>query len=207
MAGFAPDDDRWWRDFDGLVLGLLPRPGRILEVGSGDGSLGRRLRAASHEVIGVDPNALDDVGTIRGRIEDVEPERLGQVDLVCASMAFHHIDLPGALAAVDRVLAPHGPLVLNEFDWPAYDARAAAWIDEAEREDPVATWHGEHADLHSRAALVEGLETAGFVVREETPRPHLARMLRQPEREPDELAAIAAGRVPALGFWLVATRR
>jgi hypothetical protein len=31
-------------------------------------------------------------------------------------------------------------------------------------------------------------------------------MLRRPEREADELAAIAAGEVPALGFWLVAAR-
>jgi SAM-dependent methyltransferase len=204
MAAGTPGDDRWWRDFDGFVLGFLDGPSRILDVGSGDGSLGRRLREAGHDVVGVDPNALDELA-IRARIEEVEPATLGRFDLVCASMALHHIDLPAALDAVAAVLEPEGLLVVNEFDWPAYDARAVAWVDEPESSDPVEHWATEHADLHSRTTMLAAIGSR-FTLREEQPRPYLARMVRRPEREPDERAAIAAGRVPALGFWLVAAQ-
>ncbi len=204
MGAGSTGDDRWWRDFDGFVLGLLDGPSRILDVGSGDGSLGQRLREAGHEVVGVDPNALDELA-IRARIEEVEPAALGRFDLVCASMALHHIDLRGALDAIAVVLVPDGLFVVNEFDWPAYDARAAAWVDEPESGDPVEHFATEHEDLHSRSAMLEAIG-ARFALREEQPRPYLARMLRRPEREPDERAAIAAGRVPALGFWLVAAQ-
>ena len=155
-------------------------------------------------MVGVDPNALDELA-IRARIEEVEPAALGRFDLVCASMALHHIDLRGALEAIAAMLEPDGLFVVNEFDWPAYDARAAAWVDEPESVDPVEQWATEHDDLHSRSAMLEAIG-ARFTLREEQARPYLARMLRRPEREPDERAAIAAGRVPALGFWLVAAQ-
>jgi SAM-dependent methyltransferase len=206
VTGSAQGDDRWWRDFDGFVLGRLPATARILDVGSGDGSLGERLRSAGHEVIGVDPNALEDAGTIRARIEEVEPQRLGRFDVVCASMALHHIDLAGALTAVERVLGPSGLLVINEFDWTAFDERAAAWIDEPGSDSSVENWHREHDDLHSRASMLEAIEQR-FDVLEDVPRPYLARMLRKAEREADEQAAIARGEVPALAFWLVAAPR
>ena len=143
MGAGSTGDDRWWRDFDGFVLGLLDGPSRILDVGSGDGSLGQRLREAGHEVVGVDPNALDELA-IRARIEELEPAALGRFDLVCASMALHHIDLRGALDAIAAVLVPDGLFVVNEFDWPAYDARAAAWVDEPESGDPVEHFATEH---------------------------------------------------------------
>ena len=204
MGAGSTGDDRWWRDFDDFVLGPPDGPSRILDVGSGDGSLGQRLREAGHEVVGVDPNALDELA-IRARIEEVEPAALGRFDLVCASMALHHIDLRARSTrsrwcsfptASSSSTSSTGQPTTRAPRPGSTSRRAATRSSTSRRSTRTCT----------PAAPCWKAIGARFALREEQPRPYLARMLRRPEREPDERAAIAAGRVPALGFWLVAAQ-
>jgi SAM-dependent methyltransferase len=102
------------------LLELLPAPGeRTLDLGCGEGRLGRLLQSRGHRVAGVDSSPA----MVRFAVTHESPEpavagdaarlpfRDGSFDLVVAYMCLHDIDaMPAAVSEIARVLAPSGRL-------------------------------------------------------------------------------------------------
>ncbi len=98
----------------------LPRPlGRVLDVGCGEGEVGRLLRAeGALSVTGVELNeraagraqlVLDEVHV--GAVEDVLPALSGSWDTICCYDVLEHlVDPAGVLEALRRLAAPEGRL-------------------------------------------------------------------------------------------------
>jgi hypothetical protein len=93
-----------------------------------------------------------------------------------------------------------------DFDWDAYDDRAAAWLarhDSSDADNSVAGWRHEHGGLHSGAAIKEALDTR-FEPLLTARRPYLARLLARHDLEAEEQALIDVQMLPALGFRVIA---
>ena len=84
------------------MLGRMP-PGRVLDLGCDDGSLGERLRYAGHEVTGVDLHKHEGVGDRLDRFfeadleEGIPPEVGDGYDVVLAADVLEHVRHPDAL--------------------------------------------------------------------------------------------------------------
>jgi SAM-dependent methyltransferase len=111
---------------------LLPAPGRLaLDLGCGEGRLGRLLNPAGYRLIGLDSSptlaalARDSGGYDRVLEADAcaIPLDDGAVDLVIAFMSLHDMDDPAAaIAETARVLEPGGLLcaaIVHPFNRPA----------------------------------------------------------------------------------------
>ena len=121
-------------------------------------------------------------------------------------MALHHARLDAITSALTRLLRPHGRLFVYDFDWDAYDDRAADWLaehDSCDADNSVAGWRREHGDLHTGATINEAL-VVRFKPLLKARRPYLARMLARHDLEAMEHALIDAQMLPALGFWMIA---
>ena len=97
---------------------------------------------------------------------------------------------------------------MYEYSWDAYDGRAAAWLakyDQSAADNSVPGWRREHRELHTSDAIKKALY-AHFEPALEIRRPYLARMLGRHDLEATEHALIDAQMLPALGFWIIATR-
>lgn len=104
------------------LLKLLPPPGRrTLDLGCGEGRLGRLLQSLGHRVVGIDTSAT----MVRLAAGHETPELClladaagipfadGAFDLVVAYMTLHDIDeMPQAVAEIARVLEPGGRLCM-----------------------------------------------------------------------------------------------
>lgn len=120
--------DGWQREVVGSVLdGLPPPPGRVLDVGCGDGWLVRELADRGYDAHGVDPEApVDDGRLTRSRLEEFEAEPF---DAVVAVLPLHHVDdLERITSAIARLLRPLGSVVCVEFGWELIDDDAARWV-------------------------------------------------------------------------------
>ena len=101
---------------------LLPPPGRrTLDVGCGEGRVGRELAAIGHDMVGVDsaPTLVELARESGGYRELVcasaarLPWRAGSFDLVVAFMSIQDMDDPvAAIDEIARVLEPGGVLCL-----------------------------------------------------------------------------------------------
>jgi SAM-dependent methyltransferase len=187
---------------------LPPPPARVLEIGAGDGSLARVLRAAGYDVTAIDPMAAPDSGVepIPLLAVDVPPRHF---DAAVAIVSLHHVlPLGESLRRLSEVLRHGARLVVDEFDLGAYDARAALW------------WLG-HADVdHTPEDMIARLQehiipvarirtelAAWFDVSEPIPGPYLYRWQIDPGLRGEEEELIAAGALPATGRRFVAIRR
>jgi SAM-dependent methyltransferase len=152
----------------------------------------------------VDPAAPAHPRLIRETAEHARG--LGAFDAVTAVMALHHAGLGAMTSALARLLCPDGRLFVYDFDWDAYDDRAAAWLarhDSSDADNSVAGWRREHGGLHAGATIQEALD-ARFEPLLTARRPYLARMLARHDLEAQERALIDVQMLPALGFWMIA---
>jgi SAM-dependent methyltransferase len=198
---------QWWKDFDAVIAAALPAGARVLDAGCGDGGLVSRMGELGFDAIGADPAAPARPRLIREPVEHVQA--VGEFDAVVAVMVLHHADLDVLASAFTRLLRPHGRLFVYDFDWDAYDDRAAGWLaehDSSDADNSVAGWRHEHSGLHTGAVITQALEMC-FEPVLEARRPYLARMLARHDLETVEHALIDARMLPALGFWVIAERR
>ncbi len=174
---------------------LLPAPGRLtLDLGCGEGRLGRLLRPAGHRLVGLDSSptlaalaggsggydrvVLGDAGAI--------PLDDGAVDLVVAFMSLHDMDDPArAIDECARVLEPGGHLcvaIVHPLNRPP--ERLADYFTHQRAADPVEsrgltmTFESidRPLDYYTRA-----LERAGFAVEAlREPRPDAAAVRAEP---------------------------
>ena len=178
---------------------LLPPPGRVLEVGCGDGELARALAAAGYAVLAIDPEAPEGPIFRRSMVEELDERRL--FDAVVASRSLHHVsDLTVALDKIAALLKRGGAVVIDEFGWERLDARSAERVG-----IPLDEWQEEHADLHSSQAMVRELDRR-FSRRSFSWEPYLFRELRRVVTEEVERKLIEAGRIEATGFRYVGVR-
>jgi SAM-dependent methyltransferase len=200
-------DSRWWKDFDLVVAALQPAGSRVLDVGCGDGGLVDRLEQLGFDALGVDPAAPAHPRLVCGSVE--QAAGLSKFDAVVAVMALHHAELDAVTSAIAGLLRPRGRLFVYDFDWSAYDDRAAAWLvphDPSGADNSLAGWRREHGGLHRGTTMKEALGAEFAVSLAEVRRPYLARMLGRPDLEAAEHALIDAQLLPALGFWLIADK-
>jgi SAM-dependent methyltransferase len=194
---------------------LPPAPGRVLEVGCGNGKLARELAARGWEVLAIDPEAPEEPIFRRVTLERFDEP--GPFDAVVARRSLHHIhDLDAALEKIASLLAPGAPLVLVEFAHERLDGDTAHWylgqlaaLHAAGRvEAPprtVGELRAEYEELHTGDAMIEALRER-FDERHLEWTPFLHRELAGVASEALERTLIDAGAIEATGFLWVGSR-
>ena len=186
----VPGNDRAFESSNlPAFLELLPGPGRMtLDLGCGEGRVGRILQSLGHRVVGLDASP----SMVRFAATHEQPELAvlgdaralpfaeGTFDLVVAFMCLQDIDdLLPAVTEVGRVLAPGGRLcaviphpVNSAGGFSGREADAPFVITDsylhprslrftAERDGVRLTFYGEHRPLQ---AYSEALEAAGLLI-------------------------------------------
>jgi SAM-dependent methyltransferase len=130
-AGFP---DSLFERLAGVGIGL---PGqKIVDLGTGTGSLARGFARRGCRVIGIDPDVrllaqareLDaeagvEIDYRQGRAEDTALPA-GSQDVVSAGQCWHWFDRPAAAREVARILRPDGLIAIAHFDWLPLAANA-----------------------------------------------------------------------------------
>jgi len=110
-------------------LGIDVASKRIVDLGTGTGTLARGFAARGAHCIGIDPAApmLDQARTLAARDGVVVEFRVGKaedtglpdasVDIVSAGQCWHWFDRERASRECRRILAPGGVVLLAHFDW------------------------------------------------------------------------------------------
>ena len=192
-------------DVIAFMRASLPSPpGRVLEVGAGDGELAVALREAGYDVVAIDPASEAD-GVRPIALHELEDEPF---DAAVAVVSLHHVEpLEGSLQRLAELVRPGGTLVVDEIDVERLDERAARWWLERSGHDhePAELVSGMRDHLHSLAALREALGR-WFALGEPVRGAYMYRWNLPPGlREPEE-QLIAAGALPAIGARLVGVR-
>ncbi|MEP6624258.1 MAG: class I SAM-dependent methyltransferase [Acidimicrobiia bacterium] len=172
-------------------LELLPAPGRLtLDLGAGEGRLGRVLRDQGHRVVGIEPSwtlahAAHEATTeipIACAHGGFVPIASGAADLVVCFMVLQDVDdLAGVVAEIARVLAPNGvacvaivhPMVSSGFFDPEQPMLyVGRYLDvmrntiEVQREEVPFTFHSAHRPLEHYSRAFEQAELVIEAVRE-----------------------------------------
>lgn len=121
-----------------LVAERLGGCKRVLEVGTGEGQVARRLADAGAEVVGVEPSraqvreAVRRAGGpayVRGDAIGL-PFPAGRFDGVVACLVLEHVpDLQAAISELARVLESSGTMLLL-LNHPLFQAPGSGWIDD-----------------------------------------------------------------------------
>ena len=152
----------WWQDgFTGgadaeyeeqiipLALDLLAGRDRLLDIGTGEGQIARRLLAADADcVIGVDPTASQVLEAVKrgggpsyGRADaDALPFVSASFDGALACLVYEHIEaMEAALHETARILRPGGRFVLM-LNHPLLQTPGSGWIDDQWLDPPERYW-------------------------------------------------------------------
>jgi 2-polyprenyl-3-methyl-5-hydroxy-6-metoxy-1,4-benzoquinol methylase len=170
------------------LVAALPRPlGRVLDIGCGEGAVGRLLQAegamsVTGIEIGEEPaararEALDEVGV--GPVEDVLPTLSGPWDTICCYDVLEHLVDPGALlVALRGVAAPGARLHIS-----IPNARHVSLLADLVLRGTFGYTEWGHRDSthlrwFTRRDIIAAVEAAGWRVREAShPALHRARLL------------------------------
>jgi SAM-dependent methyltransferase len=172
-------------------LQLVPPPGRLtIDLGAGEGRLGRDLTALGHRVVALDASVTlaracrSHARPLPFVVGDAAapPLRAGCADLIVAFMSLHDVDdLSAAVTEIGRLLAAGGCLCMTivhplnsagRFEGDREDHRAPFVIrgsyleafryhDEVERDGLLMSFHSEHRPLETYCLA---LEKAGLVI-------------------------------------------
>jgi SAM-dependent methyltransferase len=186
-----PGHDSYWRFHGARFLELVPAPGRLtIDVGAGEGRVGRDLIARGHRVVALDGSpdmaracATHEVGQPAVVADAARlPLRAAAADLAVAFMSLHDIDdFEGTLDEIARLLVPQGRLCLAivhplnsagafEGEREAPDApfvirgsylERFRYVDAIERGGLPMTFHSEHRPLDTYS---RALERSGFLI-------------------------------------------
>jgi SAM-dependent methyltransferase len=186
----TPGHDSYWRFHREQFLDLVPTSGqRTLDIGCGEGRVGRDLSARGHNVIGIDAstdlahacvNHADGFPAAAGDAAHL-PVRDDAADLAVGFLVFQDLDeLDGAIGESGRVLRQGGRLHLaivhpinsaGRFDpgrgWPPPFViddgymRPFRYADEIERNGLEMIFHGQHRPL---SEYTHALSSTGFVI-------------------------------------------
>jgi SAM-dependent methyltransferase len=121
-----------------FALGLVKPADRLLDLGTGTGTVARGMALRGCSVTGLDPSEsmtkqarlLDreagvDIRYVTAKAEETGlPER--SFDVVTAGQCWHWLDRPRAAAEVERLLVPGGLLMIAHFDWLPLKGSAVA---------------------------------------------------------------------------------
>jgi ubiquinone/menaquinone biosynthesis C-methylase UbiE len=161
-----------------LITDLVGDARRVLEVGTGEGQVTRRLAGARPRaaVVGIDPTRNQVVAAAeraaraggdgappayaRAAAEHL-PVARGSVDAVVACLVFEHIDgVDEAIAEVARVVVPGGRFVLL-LNHPLLQTPGSGWIDDQVIDPPEQYWRiGPYL---TEAETVEQVEKGVFI--------------------------------------------
>ena len=156
-----------------FAMDAVRRADRVLDLGTGTGTLARGFAARGCDAVGLDRSSalLDEardldsragvsVRYVEGLAEEL-PFAAASFDVVCAGQCWHWFDRPRVAAQAHRVLVPWGRLVIAHFDWiPLSGNVVAATEGLIERHNPqwkMGGGNGIHAYELADAA------NAGFV--------------------------------------------
>ena len=185
----TPGHDSYWQFHRQRFLELVPDPGELtLDVGCGEGRVGRDLTEAGHRVVGIDASPTMVRACVHhptghaAAVGDAMrlPVRAGVADLVVAFMSFHDVDdLTATVGEAARVLRVGGRLHIAIVH-PINSAGACAtgadpspfviddaytesrrYSDEVERDGLTMEFCSLHRPL---AAYASELAGAGFVI-------------------------------------------
>lgn len=160
---------------------LVSARDRVLDLGTGTGSVARGLALRGCTVTGLDPSLsmtdqsrqLDREANVDIRYVNEKAEQTGlpaqAFDVVTAGQCWHWFDRPRAAAEIQRLLVPGGLLMIAHFDWlplpgTAVAATEALILEHNPKWAPMAGGDGLHpqwfADLEQ--AGYAGIESFTF---------------------------------------------
>lgn len=131
-----------------LALDLLTGYRRVLDLGTGEGQIARRLAAEGSDVTGLDPTlaqirvAAERGGGPRYLLGGAGglPFATASFDAVLACLVFEHIDaVDDAIAEVARVLRPGGRFAFF-LNHPLLQTPGSGWIDDHILDPPEQYW-------------------------------------------------------------------
>jgi 2-polyprenyl-3-methyl-5-hydroxy-6-metoxy-1,4-benzoquinol methylase len=158
-----------------ILLAIMGRqPGRVLDLGCGEGWLLRALAERGIEAVGVDGDAtLVEAARVAGAstVHLASYEQLAQAsvdigrdfNLICANFALLHQDIIPLLAAMNTLLAPGGALVIQTLHpWNA----AAGDYQDGWREETFSGFGGQWQPMpwymRTLSSWFNALDMAGF---------------------------------------------
>ncbi|WP_095194865.1 bifunctional 2-polyprenyl-6-hydroxyphenol methylase/3-demethylubiquinol 3-O-methyltransferase UbiG [Pseudomonas sp. Irchel 3A7] len=158
-----------------ILLAVLGRqPGRVLDLGCGEGWLLRALTERSIEAFGVDGSAtLVEAARRAGsapvhlanydELVEAKVDVGSDYDLICANFALLHQDIIPLLAAMNALLAPGGALVIQTLHpW----AVAAGDYQDGWREETFCGFKGQWQPMpwyfRTLSSWLNALDMAGF---------------------------------------------
>jgi len=183
LGGWGGDEiARWWQreftegvdpEYTEQILPLadewLAGHHRVLDVGTGEGQLARRLAASGASVVGVDPTAAQiDEAVRRGggpaylrSGAAALPFGDASFDAVVACLVFEHIDdMDDAIGEVARVVRPGGRFVFF-LNHPLLQTPGSGWIDDQVLDPPEQYWRiGSYL---TETSTIEQVEKGVFI--------------------------------------------